>query len=123
MIAGVVMIAVVAYFSLLPLIYRLFPDFDATRNGLAGFKVTVYIGESGVRVANGSTKPWRCVVDIGTMPHHLAEAHVEWGSSADVPYARFIPRESDEILRSAAREQVTLKCEEPSGITHHATLK
>jgi hypothetical protein len=102
---------------------RIFPEIYATKKGPSGFPVVVYLGESSMRVDNGSTKRWTCKTDLGAVKRHIATVNVEWGSSATVEYVRFAPRASNSTVRAAGLRQVNLFCSEPSGVTHSANLK
>jgi hypothetical protein len=121
-IAGGLFAVFYTYLAAEPALQRIFPEIYATKKGPPGFQVVVYLGESGMRIDNGSTARWTCKVDLGAVKRHTAIVDVEWGSSATLEYVRFAPGAPNSTVRSAGLRQVNLSCSEPSGVTHSAKL-
>ena len=95
-----------------PLIYRILPEFGATRRGPAGFPMTVHIGQDALRFTNGSTEPWTCRAQLGFREKDLITFGVEPQKSHDVSYGELQALAGDvdvPFLRRAAREKIRLR--------------
>jgi hypothetical protein len=104
-----------------PIIYRAFPDFDATRQGAPGFPIAIHIGTGALSSTNESDENWICTADIGYTADHVFTFALERQRTSRIPYANF-RKAGDTVdvgmLVSEAREKIAMDCAEPAGITH-----
>jgi hypothetical protein len=115
-----------SYWSLSPVIAKVFPEFGATRTGPDGFPVTAHIGHRVIAFTNRSLTRWTCNATLLKRARPVAAAVfvVDAGKTHGVFYADFLDAHgaSDEDLEDAARDAISLTCREPSGRPHFATL-
>ena len=63
--AAIVLALSMVWMAARPLIYRIAPEFGATKNGPATFPVKVHIGDDEVAFTNGSAQGWTCKAELG----------------------------------------------------------
>jgi hypothetical protein len=129
---GVVIYAVFAlvvlsagWFLVSPSIYRVFPEFNATRRGPSGFPVTVHIGQTDLTFTNGSTERWVCDAVLGRQQYTSPTFTVEAGSTKRIPYASLLDstnRSGEDDLPAFARDNIRLQCTDESQRTHSLDL-
>lgn len=123
--AGFLILALaLAWASLVPVLRYAFPAFDADRLGPRGFPVAVHIDTWALTVTNGSDAAWTCRAELGRI--RLANSfEVAARRTTPIEFARFDPngRFKESEIRSAAQDQISLLCREPSGRRHFATLR
>jgi hypothetical protein len=125
---GAVLVAFALYRAFEPLIYRVFPEYRATREGPRGFPVTIHIGAAALRIDNRSSEPWNCSVELGGLRHYSGSIAVGANASSEIRYQDFQAShqglETDaDSFRRAARREVELNCQEPSGLSHYSALQ
>ncbi len=124
-IATILLVVFAAWMAVRPLIYRILPEFGATKSGPTGFPMTVHIGQDALRFANGSTEPWTCRAHLGFRQKDTITFAVEPQKTHDVSYVELQALADDvdvPFLRSAAREKIAIECAELSGVTHRWTF-
>jgi hypothetical protein len=109
-----------------PLIYRLAPEFGATRQGPAAFPVKVHIGEATINFTNGSGELWSCVAELGHGDRYRAGFAMQPQQMRELSYVEF--RGSDKsvlstALRDAAREKIRIWCTGSSGRPQYWELR
>lgn len=123
--AGFLILALaLVWASLVPVLRYAFPAFDADRSGPRGFPVAVHIDTWALTVTNGSDAAWTCRAELGRI--RLANSfEVAARRTIPIEFARFDPngRFKESEIRSAAQDQISLLCREPSGRRHFATLR
>jgi hypothetical protein len=107
-----------------PLIYRLWPEYKATKHGPRGFPITLHVAEHALSVTNHSGVRWRCFVVAGSRPRHNVFTEVAAGATVDVPLASFqtvggqIASIADRNL--AARRLLYVECDEEGRNVFHS---
>jgi hypothetical protein len=119
--AVIAMVVWLVWTAARPLIYRIAPEIGATKSGPSVFPVTVHIGEEAVAFTNGSTEPWSCLAELGFDQEYMSTLSIEPHHTRELLYLEFrssgVPVDPA-VSRRAARGKITLRCAEPSGITH-----
>jgi hypothetical protein len=117
--AAIGLLLVAVYMAAQPFVTRVFPEWGATKTGPPSFPLTVHIGLKGVRFTNGSTERWTCKAGLGVWPRYSPPFDVEAARTVEVPYIEFQQAGNGaDSLQAAARDEITVECTEPSGLTH-----
>lgn len=102
-----------------PWVYRIAPEFRATKQGPAELPVVVNIRQAGLRIANDSAEKRSCMVDIGTTRiFRTARFALGPREVRDLPYSSFV-NGSDGLTASAgylrARQNISVDCIDTRG--------
>lgn len=112
----------IAAVTVKPVIYRVFPKWDATRTGPKVFPIGVHIGEVTIEFTNGSDHDWDCTAGLGA-PESTTSFGVPARHSRAIPYRQFIrpAKVSLPQLPRFARVRISISCTEtsPPGLTHY----
>jgi len=108
-----------------PVIYRMWPEYRATKEGPRGFPITLHIGADALRVTNRSREQWVCTIGLGSRAPHRATAAIEAGATVDIPFDKFRTQDEsssgDRTERvNAARRMLSADCVEPGGTRQHS---
>lgn len=99
------------YRAALPLLFRIAPEYGATKHGPSSFPVTVHVGDDALRVTNRSTARWTCTAVLGSFASHEASADIAGGAFRDFLYSEFTgDTRTDSRVRAAARDFIKLDC-------------
>jgi len=118
--------AYAAYEVAEPFIYRVWPEYRATKHGPRGFPITLQIESDALRVTNGSSEQWHCYLALGSRGPYRASVAISPSTTADVPFSSFRTSKGrpetrpQETLRSAARQMIYVECLEPGGQRQHS---
>ena len=125
-VAAVALILSMAYFALEPLIYRIWPEDNASKQGPASFPVSIHIGVDDLRIVNGSTEQWNCLVVLGRPPLYQASIMIGAQNATGQRYDQFQTLRAGEAdaqddtdqRRAAARHEVGIDCSDLKGGRH-----
>ncbi len=119
--AAIVLVLSFAWMAARPLIYRVFPEWGATKDGPPGFPVTVHIGADTISFTNGSDAAWSCEAELGRGVEHSSAFPVDPQQTRALSYLDFRGADFQALRRlgrAAARDRLTIGCVEPSGTSH-----
>jgi hypothetical protein len=117
-----------AYLVAAPILYKLLPEFNATKRGPSSFPATVHIGENTLEFSNGSTLTWRCSVFLGRYGSYSTSVDVNAGATRAVAYEDFLAGDDEhrgadaETRQTAARQEVIAICTDSAGRSHSWTF-
>lgn len=122
-IAFVALLGYVAWGLAEPVIYRVWPEYRATRMGPRDFPITVHLGADELRIKNRSSKHWQCTFTLGNRRVHYASAGVDGQVTTAVPWANFqtakgAAQGTSQTKLTAARQLLNAYCVEPDGFNY-----
>lgn len=125
-VVGVVFVAWHGYRAVEPLLYRVYPEFRATRTGPEGFPIHVHIGSDALQVTNGSGLAWECALRVG----QRGVVYSPWttvpaGETRDVTFVQFrdgTTHPDPAALAQLARQVINAECVDQDGRMHRARL-
>jgi hypothetical protein len=122
--AVVVIVVGNVYMAAEPFLYKLLPEFNATKRGPSSFPATLHIGDATLGLSNGSTLAWHCVLALGRQGLYRAAVDVDAGAAREVAYEEFQAdgdegRTDAETRQTAARQEVALDCSDSAGRPHY----
>ena len=115
------------YLAAEPVLYKLLPEFNATKRGPSSFPATVHIGDAALGLSNGSALAWRCELVLGRHGSYRVTVDVDAGATRELAYEEFQAngdeiRTDAETRQTAARQEIALDCRDSAGGAHWWTF-
>lgn len=109
-----------------PLVYRIAPEFRATKRGPAEIPVVVRIRQAGLGITNDSAERRSCVVEVGTLKiFRTAPVTLEPHQERELPYTGFA--DGPEGLAATAgyrraRQGIAVDCVDSRGVSRRVSF-
>jgi predicted RNA-binding Zn-ribbon protein involved in translation (DUF1610 family) len=119
-IAVVLLVVSTMWTAARPLVFRIAPEFGATKQGPPQFPVRIHIGDQTMTIFNGSTEGWTCQAEFGFFQEYRSAFAVEPSDTHTLMFREVAGADGrPDLVRDAARGLVRIDCSARTGHDHY----